>query len=132
MFLECRRSWSSCRRPERVASRHFQSTLKRRTILLEAGLGILAPLRRTQTVTQKIQRLFEKTAFSANTKLFPHSLGQKRTPVFLLYFTHYWLFQELRMNLKNIITLAVVICMSSTPVFAKKEKDKNKIGRAHV
>ena len=30
------------------------------------------------------------------------------------------------MNLKNIITLAVVICMSSTPVFAKKGKDKNK------
>ena len=52
--------------------------------------------------------------------------GQKRTPVFLLYLTHHWLFQELRMDLKNIITLAVVICMSSTPVFAKKEKDKNK------
>ena len=46
--------------------------------------------------------------------------------MFLLYLTHHWLFQELRMNLKNIITLAVVICMSSTPVFAKKEKDKNK------
>ena len=30
------------------------------------------------------------------------------------------------MNLKNMITLAVVICVSSTPVFAKKEKDKNK------
>lgn len=30
------------------------------------------------------------------------------------------------MNLKNIITLAVVICLSSTPVFAKNEKDKNK------
>ena len=29
------------------------------------------------------------------------------------------------MNLKNIITVAVVICLSSTPVFAKKEKDKN-------
>ena len=28
------------------------------------------------------------------------------------------------MNLKNIITVAVVICLSSTPVFAKKEKDK--------
>ena len=46
--------------------------------------------------------------------------------MFLLYLTHHWLFQELRMNLKNIITLAVVICLSSTPVFAKKEKDKNK------
>jgi hypothetical protein len=30
------------------------------------------------------------------------------------------------MNLKNIIALAVMICLSSTPVLAKKEKDKNK------
>ena len=30
------------------------------------------------------------------------------------------------MDLKNIVTLAVIICISSTPVFAKKEKDKNK------
>ena len=30
------------------------------------------------------------------------------------------------MNLKNIIALAVMICLSSTPVLAKKEKDKEK------
>lgn len=29
------------------------------------------------------------------------------------------------MDLKNIVTLAVIICISSTPVFAKKEKHKN-------
>ena len=30
------------------------------------------------------------------------------------------------MNLKSIITFTVVVCISSTPVFAKNEKDKNK------
>lgn len=30
------------------------------------------------------------------------------------------------MNLKTIISLAVIICMSSTPVLAKNEKDKSK------
>ena len=30
------------------------------------------------------------------------------------------------MNLKNLTALAVIICLSSTAVLAKKEKDKNK------
>lgn len=30
------------------------------------------------------------------------------------------------MNLKNTIALAVIICLSSTPALAKKEKDKDK------
>lgn len=30
------------------------------------------------------------------------------------------------MNLRNIISLALIICLSSTPVLAKKEKNKNK------
>ena len=30
------------------------------------------------------------------------------------------------MNLKNTIALAVIICLSSAPALAKKEKDKNK------
>jgi len=30
------------------------------------------------------------------------------------------------MKLRNIISLAIIICLSSTPVLAKKEKDKNK------
>jgi hypothetical protein len=80
MFLECQRSWNSCSRPEKahlLATGTPQSTLKRRTILLETGLRISTPLRRTQAVTQKIQRLFEKATFSANTKLFSHGLGRK-------------------------------------------------------
>ena len=30
------------------------------------------------------------------------------------------------MNLKYTLTLAVIVCLSSTPTLAKKEKDKNK------
>ena len=33
---------------------------------------------------------------------------------------------KLRMNLKNLTAIAVIICLSSTAVQAKKEKDKNK------
>ena len=64
MYLEWRRSWNSCSRPEKahlLATGTLQSTLKRRTILLETGLRISMPLRRTQAVTQKIQCFFEKT-----------------------------------------------------------------------
>jgi hypothetical protein len=56
-----------------------QITWKRRTILLETGMRISTPLRRTQAVTQKTQCLFEKTTFSDNTMLFSHGLGHEWT-----------------------------------------------------
>ena len=43
-----------------------------------------------------------------------------------IYYTQaiYSYLMRLRMNLKNLTALAVIICLSSTAVLAKKEKDK--------
>jgi hypothetical protein len=51
-----------------------------------------------------------------------------RSGLLYIYYTQaiYSYLMRLQMNLKNLTALAVIICLSSTAVLAKKEKDKNK------
>jgi hypothetical protein len=86
---------------------------------LETGLRISTPLWRIHSVTQKIQRLFEKTTFSANTKLFSHGLG-RRLPL-MRYFSVSALEKFLGFGWKNSQTSDLTVAIGSNLAKADAE-----------